>query len=70
LIKSYHFLGQFYVHALADTQNLIFLNTVYGGEFTDEAVSSPVYSSEPVFVNLLGSPGIDPQPGGIDSWTP
>jgi hypothetical protein len=24
--------------------------------------------SEPVFVNLFRSPGIDSQPGGIDSW--
>jgi hypothetical protein len=27
-------------------------------------------STEPVFLNLLGSPGIDSQPGGIDSWAP
>ncbi len=26
--------------------------------------------AEPVFVHLLRSPGIDPQPGGIDSWAP
>jgi hypothetical protein len=25
---------------------------------------------EPEFVNLLRSPEIDSQPGGIDSWTP
>jgi hypothetical protein len=25
---------------------------------------------EPVFVNLLGSPGIDSKPGGIYSWAP
>jgi hypothetical protein len=28
------------------------------------------WNAEPVFVNLLGSPGIDYQPGGIDSWAP
>jgi hypothetical protein len=27
-------------------------------------------SPEPVYVNLLRSPGIDSQPGGIDSWAP
>jgi hypothetical protein len=27
-------------------------------------------SPEPVFLNLLRSPGIDSQPGGIDSWAP
>ncbi len=26
--------------------------------------------AEPVFGNLLRSPGIDSQPGGIDSWAP
>ncbi len=26
--------------------------------------------TEPLFVNLLKSPGIDSQPGGIDSWAP
>jgi hypothetical protein len=25
---------------------------------------------EPVFENFLKSPGIDSQPGGIDSWAP
>jgi hypothetical protein len=28
------------------------------------------WGSETVFVNLLRSPGIDSQPGGIDSWAP
>jgi hypothetical protein len=27
-----------------------------------------VLSSEPVFVDLLRSPGVNSQPGGIDSW--
>jgi hypothetical protein len=30
----------------------------------------PTYYTEPVFVNLLRSPGIYSQPDGIDSWTP
>ncbi len=29
-----------------------------------------VHSSEPEFVHLLGSPGIDSQPGVIDPWAP
>jgi hypothetical protein len=33
-------------------------------------ISSEFEESEPVFVNLLGSPGIDSQPGGIDSGAP
>jgi hypothetical protein len=28
----------------------------------------PNLQPEPVFVNLLSSPGIDSQPGGIDFW--
>jgi hypothetical protein len=28
-----------------------------------------VEKSEPEFVNLIRSPGIDSQPGGIDSWS-
>jgi hypothetical protein len=33
-------------------------------------ISSEFEESEPIFVNLLGSPGIDFQPGGIDSGAP
>ncbi len=30
--------------------------------------SASIISTEPVFLNLLRSPGIDSQPDGIDSW--
>jgi hypothetical protein len=29
-----------------------------------------MFGAEPEFVNQLSSPGIDSQPGGIDSWAP
>ncbi len=51
------------------------MQVVYGGEEREgqsmmEVPHPPKNATEPVFVNLLRSPGIDSQPGGIDSRAP
>jgi hypothetical protein len=43
-------------------------NTV--GTWEGDHASCTLYSTEPVFVDLLRIPGIDFQPGVIDSWAP
>jgi hypothetical protein len=45
------------------------LESIFGdGIF--KLLKNPRIDSEPVFVYLLRSSGIDPQPGEIDSWAP
>jgi hypothetical protein len=60
-------LGLLYCTCLAKELNNYISESLFFNSLTN---LSQIRTAEPIFVNLLRRPGVDSQPGGIDSWAP